>query len=71
MPQPCVAMDNRVELWMFLVSWVLYAGTMVNKKRREKVLQWETVFNVGAITCATNAICSFHHGVLINGLYKT
>ena len=35
MPQPFVALlvDNRVELWMFLVSWVLYAGRMVNKKR--------------------------------------
>ena len=46
MPQPFVAMpvDNRVELWMFLVSWVLYAGRMVNKKRGEKLLQWETIF---------------------------
>ena len=66
MPQPFVAMpvDNRVELWMFLVSWVLYAGRMVNKKRCEKLLQWETIFYMGAITCAANDICSFHHGGL-------
>ena len=44
MPQPCVAMDNRVELWMFPVSWVLYAGRMVNKKKCEKLLQWETAY---------------------------
>ena len=54
MPQPFVAMlvDNRVELWMFLVSWVLFTGRMVNKKRCEKLLQWETIFDAGAITCA-------------------
>ena len=53
MPQPFVAMlvDNRVELWMFLVSWVLFTGRMVNKKRCEKLLQWEN-FDAGAITCA-------------------
>ena len=34
MPQPFVAMlvDNSVELWMFLVSWVLFTGRMVKKK---------------------------------------
>ena len=58
--QPFVAMpvDNRVELWMFLVFWVFYAGRMVNKKRCEKLLQWATIFDVGAITCAPNDICS-------------
>ena len=45
--EPFVAMlvDNRVELWMFLVSWVLFTGRMVNKKRCEKLLQWETIFD--------------------------
>ena len=64
MPQPFVAMlvDNRVELWMFLVSWVLFTGRMVNKKRCEKLLQWEN-FDAGAITCAVppTDLLRLHH----------
>ena len=65
MPQPFVAMlvDNRVELWMFLVSWVLFTGRMVNKNRCEKLLQWETIFDAGAITCAVTPtdLLQLHH----------
>ena len=65
MPQPFVAMlvDNRVELWMFLVSWVLFTGRMANKKRCEKLLQWETIFDAGAITCAVTPtdLLRVHH----------
>ena len=64
MPQPFVAMlvDNRVELWMFLVSWVLFTGRMVNKKKCEKLLQWEN-FDAGAITCAVTPtdLLRLHH----------
>ena len=55
--------DNRVELWMFLVSWVLFTGRMVNKKRCEKLLQWETIFDAGAITCVVTPtdLLRLHH----------
>ena len=65
MPQPFVAMlvDNRVELWMFLVSWVLFTGRMVKKKGCEKLLQRETFFDEGAITCAVTPtdLLQLHH----------
>ena len=65
MPQPFAAMlvDNRVELWMFLVSWVLFTGRNVNKKRCEKLRQWETIFDAGAITCAVTPtdLLRLHH----------
>ena len=70
MPQPFVAMlvDNRVELWMFLVSWVLFTGRMVNTKRCEKLLQWEN-FDAGAITCAVppTDLLRLHHSLRCMG----
>ena len=52
--------------WNCGCFWFLgffFTGRMVNKKRCEKLLQWETILDAGAITCAVTPtdLLRLHH----------
>ena len=49
--------------WNCGCFWFLFTGRMVNKKRCEKLLQWETIFDAGASTCAVTPtdLLLLHH----------